>query len=92
MAEITACEIDFRCSDEWLSEVASEHASSIFRALGVDEDLNYRLYDDFRYDELEGHILNVIQKAVDTIDWDKALDAEQWREWIVSNAEYEEED
>ena len=83
MATITAMGIDFKCSDEWLAEGVCEKAKSIFSDLGIDTDANEDLFDDFRYDCLEVAVLDAIDDALDSIDWRKVLDPDEYRDTLL---------
>jgi len=83
MATVTAMDIDFTCSDEWLAEEVCKAAESIFSDLGIDTDANEDLFDDFRYDRLEVAVLSAIDDALDSIDWRKVLDPNEYRDTLL---------
>ncbi len=92
MATITAMCIDFMCDDGWLSDEVRSAAKRIFDALGIDDDVNEDLFDEFRYDQLEGEVLSVIQDALDAIDWDKELDPDKYKGDLLPYAIDEDEE
>ena len=69
--------VSFNAHDDLFSEMVCELAVDIFDAIGVDPEYDEELdvetegiFDDFRYDTLEGAVLEAVQEAIDKVKLD----------------------